>query len=178
MRRPPSRRRLLRAAGRLGWAAGAAALAGSLSGCGFQLRRAPSLPFQSIAFAGFSPAAPIAVGLRRQIESGTSTRVVESVAQAQVVLESLRDERGRGVVASTAAGEVREIQLRQRLRFRLVTPGGRELIPPTELLQMRDLSYDETAALAKEQEEAELFRAMQADIVAQVLRRLASAPAP
>lgn len=173
MRAAPSRRRLLGGAATL-------ALVGLpvLGGCGFELRRAPVLPFDSIAFAGFTPAAPIAVALRRQIEQGTRTRVLESPSRAQVVLEALRDDRNRGVVASTTAGEVREIQLRQRLRFRLITPAGRELIPPTELLLTRDLSYDETLALAKEQEEAELFRAMQADIVAQVLRRLAAAPAP
>ena len=36
------------------------------------------------------------------------------------------------------------------------------------------MSYTENAALAKEQEEAFLYRAMQSDIVAQVMRRLAS----
>jgi LPS-assembly lipoprotein len=77
-------------------------------------------------------------------------------------------------VASTAAGQVRELQLRARLNFRLRTPQGRELIPATEILLSRDISYSETAALAKEQEEDFLFRAMQGDIVDQVLRRLAS----
>jgi LPS-assembly lipoprotein len=38
----------------------------------------------------------------------------------------------------------------------------------------RDMSYSESAALAKEQEEALLFKAMQSDIVSQVMRRLAS----
>jgi len=77
-------------------------------------------------------------------------------------------------VASTAAGQVREVQLRARLKFRVHTPAGRELIPETEILLSRDISYSETAALAKEQEEAFLYRAMQSDIVAQVMRRLAS----
>jgi LPS-assembly lipoprotein len=36
------------------------------------------------------------------------------------------------------------------------------------------MSFTESAALAKEQEEAALFRAMQSDIVSQVLRRLAA----
>ena len=39
------------------------------------------------------------------------------------------------------------------------------------------MSYNESAALAKEQEEALLYRAMQSDIVSQVMRRLASVPA-
>jgi LPS-assembly lipoprotein len=39
------------------------------------------------------------------------------------------------------------------------------------------MSYSESVALAKEQEEAALFRAMQSDIVAQVMRRLAAVKA-
>jgi LPS-assembly lipoprotein len=64
------------------------------------------------------------------------------------------------------------------VRFRLVRPDGQELIAPSEIVQSRDMSYSETAALAKEQEEATLYRAMQSDIVAQVMRRLAAVPAP
>ena len=70
----------------------------------------------------------------------------------------------------------RELQLRVHFHFRASTPAGRELIPLTELMLSRDLSYSETFALAKAQEEAELFAAMQSDIVQQVLRRLARLP--
>jgi LPS-assembly lipoprotein len=104
--------------------------------------------------------------------------VVEAVTQAQVVLEALSDARERSVVASTTAGQVREIQLRTRLQFRVRTGAGRELIPPTELLMSRDISYSESLALAKEQEEAQLYAAMQGDIVAQVMRRLAAVRVP
>ena len=71
---------------------------------------------------------------------------------------------------------MREVQLRVRLRFRVATPGGKLLLPPSDLLLTRDMSYNETDALAKQQEEALLFRALDEDIVAQVLRRLASLP--
>lgn len=54
------------------------------------------------------------------------------------------------------------------------TPAGQELIAPTELLQTRDVSYNETQALAKEAEEALLMRNMQSDMVQQLLRRLAA----
>jgi LPS-assembly lipoprotein len=91
------------------------------------------------------------------------------------VLQALTDKRERVVVASTAAGQVRELQLRVRFRFRLFTPTGRELLPPAELLLTRDMSYSETVALAKEQEQAQLYRAMDEDITTQVLRRLAAA---
>ena len=65
--------------------------------------------------------------------------------------------------------------MRLRIRFKLRASDGRELIPDTELLQQRDISYNETIALAKEAEEALLFRNMQTDLVQQLLRRLAAA---
>lgn len=157
------RRRLLLAA--------AAALA---AGCGFELRRAPELRFRTIALVGFKLTSPLAAELRRNIEASATTRVIESAGQAQVVLEALTDKRERSVVASTAVGQVREIQLRTRFEFKLRAQNGRELIPATELLLSRDMTYNETLALAKEQEEASLFTAMQSDIVSQVLRRLAA----
>ncbi len=145
-----------------------------LAGCGFELRRAPELRFRTLALRGFAPKSPLAAELKHNVDASRTTQVVESPAQAQVVLESLADTREKSVVASTAVGQVREVQLRARFHFRLRTPQGRELIPDTEILLSRDMSYSETAALAKEQEEALLYRAMQSDIVAQVMRRLAS----
>jgi LPS-assembly lipoprotein len=150
-----------------------AGFASVLAGCGFQLRQPPAMPFRSIALRGFGARSPLYDELRRAL--GGVAGVVESPAEAQVVLESLDDRRERSVVASTAAGQVREMQLRVRFTFRLSTPAGREVLAPRELLLSRDMSYNETNALAKEQEEAQLYRAMQSDIVAQVLRRLSAA---
>ncbi len=77
-------------------------------------------------------------------ERSTTCSWWRTPARADVVLEALEDERQRVVVASTAGGQVRELQLRTRLVFRLSTPKGRSLIPPTELLLTRDMSYTET----------------------------------
>ena len=161
------------------WLAAAAAIgAAGLAGCGFALRRPPELRFRTLALRGFAADSPLAGELRIQINASQTTLVVDAPAQAQVVLEALSDARERSVVASTAAGQVRELQLRSRLRFRLLRRDASELIASTEIVLSRDMSYSETAALAKQQEEALLYRAMQSDIVAQVLRRLAAVPAP
>ena len=69
---------------------------------------------------------------------------------------------------------MREFQLRLRFTFRLRTPRGRELIPGAEILQQRDISFNESASLAKESEEALLYREMQSDTVQQIMRRLAA----
>jgi LPS-assembly lipoprotein len=155
---------------RRAWAASALASA-LLAGCGFTLRGVTELPFSRIALEGFAPRSPLADELKRALSQ--SAAVVTPPTQAQVVLHALNDKRERSVVASTTAAQVRDLQLRVRLEFRLTTPGGRELIPATELLLTRDMSYSETLALAKEYEETQLLRAMESDIVAQLMRRLA-----
>lgn len=147
--------------------------AASCGGCGFELRRAPTLPFRSLALVGFAPASSVADALRLQL-AASHVQVMEAPGRADAVLEALTDAREKSVVASTSAGQVREVQLRVRLRFRLATPAGRLLLAADELLLTRDMSYSETAALAKALEESGLYRAMEDDIVAQVLRRLAA----
>jgi LPS-assembly lipoprotein len=145
-----------------------------LTGCGFALRRAPELQFRTLQLVGFGAGSALAEELRRSVNASSTTLVVDAPAAAAVQLQALTDAREKSVVASTAAGQVREVQVRARLKFSLRTPSGRELIAPTEIVLSRDLSYNENVALAKEQEEALLYRAMQTDIVAQVMRRLAS----
>ena len=154
-----------------------AAAASALAACGFELRQAPKLPFRSLALVGFASNSTIAASIRQQLVAG-GTQVLDAPGRAELVLEALADAREKSVVASTSAGQVREVQLRVKLRFRAATPGGRLLLPTDELLLTRDMSYSETAALAKAQEEVLLYRAMEDDVVAQVLRRLAAVRLP
>ena len=151
------------------------AAAAPLAGCGFQLRRPPSFAFSTIVV---NAAATSAIGneLKRTIGStGQVTVLPEAqVTAAQVVLDVVDERREKVVVGLNASGQVREFQLRTRLRFRLRTPGGKELIGPTELLQQRDISFNEQAVLSKEAEENLLYREMQTDLVQQLMRRLAA----
>jgi LPS-assembly lipoprotein len=142
------------------------------AGCGFELRQPAKVGFRSIALTGFARRSPLADELKRVLQQ--QVQVLEAADRAEVVLQALDDVREKSVVGSTAAAQVRELQLRLKFNFRVGTPGGRELIPRAELLVSRDMSYSETQALAKEQEESDLYREMQSDVVAQVLRRLAS----
>ena len=94
--------------------------------------------------------------------------------QADAILDILSEERQRVVVGVNASGQVRELQLRLKVKFRLRTPQGVEWIEPVELSQQRDLSFTETAALSKEIEEGMMYRDMQTDIVQQIMRRLSA----
>src|SRR4051794_6174312 len=133
-------------------------VAAALAGCGFELRRAPAFRFPTLQLARFNAKSPLAPGMRSTIDASPTTKGVDALAQAEVVLEALSDTREKAVVASTGVGQVTEFTLRARFRFRLRSVAGKELIGPTEILQTRDLSYTESAALGKEQEEASLYR--------------------
>lgn len=148
----------------------------ALGACGFQLRGAPELAFASL-FVNVGDTSPMGNELKRNLGSLGSLRVMTAPApqaDAQAVLDILSDLREKTVVGVTATGQVREFQLRVRVRFRLRTPQGKELIPETELLLQRDISFNESAVLAKEAEEGLMYRDMQSDIVQQLLRRLAA----
>ena len=146
------------------------------AGCGFQLRQAPHFAFSTI-YVGSLPSSSLGNELKRTIGFSDGVTVIGDVTRAdtaQVVLDVLADQREKVVVGLNASGQVREFQLRTRFKFKLRTPQGKELIPETELLQQRDISFNESAVLAKETEESLLYRDMQTDLVQQLMRRLAA----
>jgi LPS-assembly lipoprotein len=153
--------------------AAALSLGALLAGCGFKLRGSLNFAFDSIAV---NPATggQVAAELRRALAS--NLRLVEPGGQppAQVVLDVVSEQREKTVVGVNTSGQVREFQLRIRVRFKLRSTQGKDLIEETELLQQRDISFNESAVLAKESEEALLYRDMQSDLVQQLMRRLAA----
>lgn len=145
-----------------------------LGGCGFRLRGSQKFVFDTIAV---TPETGSAVATELVRYFGDTVRpLVASKGEvpAQVILDILQDLREKVVVGVNASGQVREFQLRLRVRFRLRTLLGREIISPDEITQQRDISFNESAVLAKEAEEVLLYRDMQTDIVQQLLRRLAA----
>ena len=155
------------------------AVLAALQGCGFALRKAPSFAFKTL-YSPFSENSVLGIELRRSLESGGKVQVITDVRQidkAEVILDVLQDVREKVVVGLNASGQVREFQLRLRFQFKLRSARNSELIPVTEILQQRDISFNESAVLAKETEEALLYREMQSDIVQQIMRRLATVTA-
>ena len=146
----------------------------AVGGCGFKLRSSQNYAFATIAIMP-NPGGALALELRRSF--GSAVHVLspeEPLDKAQLVFDLLSEQREKIVVAVNSSGEVRELQLRIRVKFRVRTPQGEERVPESEILQQRDISFNESAVLAKEAEEALLYRDMQSDIVQQLLRRLAA----
>lgn len=146
-----------------------------LSACGFHLRSAAdtNLPFKTI-YLGFPDSSPLGTELRRNIRGGSNTEVMPTAKEAQASMVVLSETRDKSVLSLNNLGRVREYSLAYTLRFRVMDDKGQELLAPTEITLKRDINYDESQVLAKEGEEAMLYRDMQKDLVQQILRRLAA----
>jgi LPS-assembly lipoprotein len=143
-------------------------------GCGFKLRGKQDFGFSSLAITPSQGGAVVAQ-LRRELDRNVQLIAADApLTRAQAVLNVISELREKFVVGVNTSGQVREMQLRIRVRFSVTTPKGKDIVVDDEILQQRDFSFNETAALAKEVEEALLYRDMQTDIVQQLIRRLAA----
>ncbi len=165
--------RALGAARRIGLLLGLSAVL-ALPGCGFALRNSQNFAFDTVAVTP-EKGAGVASELARTL--GAKLRPLAPTPEGlapDAVVDILEDVRDKAVTGVNASGQVREFQLRLRVRFRLRTPAGLELIAPTAINLQRDMSFSESAVLAKEAEERMLYRDMQTDAVQQLVRRLAA----
>src|SRR6266850_4337069 len=144
-----------------------------VAACGFQLRGSATLPFQTLYIPDAKTG--IALDLKRNIEAGTNAKVVNDPKAADAILELLGENKEKIILSLTGTGRVREFRLRYSMRYRVHDGKGNEYVPSSIVQLTRDVTYDDSAILAKEAEEQLLFRDMQSDMVQQVLRRLASA---
>ena len=152
------------------------ALALVLAGCGFRLRGTAEVPFQTLYVPNATSG--IALDLKRNIQAGTHARVVDDAKGADAVLQFTEETRSKEILSLTAQGRVREFQLRYRVGFRVHDGKGQEFLPASSIQLTRDVTFNDTEILAKEQEELLLFRDMQADMVQLIMRRLAAAKPP
>jgi LPS-assembly lipoprotein len=151
-------------------------LATTLAACGFQLRGSGgsyTIPFHSM-YLGFTDTSPLGTELKRNLRAGDRVVVTDTAAEAEAQFVVLGENRGKSILSLNSLGRVREYLLTYTLTFAVRDPKGAELLPATEITLRRNMAFDETQVLAKESEEALLYRDMQADLVQQIMRRLAA----
>lgn len=156
-------------------AAGAGLL---LSGCGFRLRGHFQAPFETLylqmrentRFSGL---------LKRMIESGSNIRCVKNPNEAEAVLELINQRRDREVLSISDSGRAREYELTLTIEFRVTsTYDDFTYVEPTQLVAHRDITYSESEFLSREKEEEVLYRDMENDLIAQMIRYLEASGHP
>ena len=152
----------------------------ALAACGFHLRGATALPFHSL-YLDAGKSQQLGGELVSALRFGSDVRLVSRAEEAEAVLQLVDETREKRILSLSAGGRVREYLLFYRVSFRVLDAKGGELLPSQQIELKRDFSYNDAQVLAKEQEEALLYRDMQIDAVQQILRRLSvakSRPAP
>ncbi|MBC3876307.1 hypothetical protein H8K38_00655 [Undibacterium sp. FT79W] len=149
----------------------AVAILVSLSACGFALRGPVSFPFKSI-YIGLSDGSSLGGELKRQIRANGQTQITAEAKDAEVILDVLSETREKQILSLNSQGRVREYNLLYNFRFRLRDAVGKEYLEPVTVQLKRTITFNEAQVLAKESEEALLYRDMQSDLVQQIMRRL------
>jgi LPS-assembly lipoprotein len=146
------------------------------AGCGFQLQGATRLSprMAAVEFVAPDRYSELQQALREAL-SLAGSRWVAGQGTPTATLRILRDETGRRVLSVSARNTPRELEVYYTVEYR-VEADGRELLPRQELTLTRTLSYDETALLAKEQEEEQVRAVLARDLAALITRRLAALP--
>lgn len=142
-----------------------------LAGCGFQLRGAANLPFESL-YVQAPAGSQFGTQFKRVVAAGSGTRIVNAQNEAQATLIVISELREKTILSLSGSGRVREFQLRYRMSYRMLDSKKVEILPTTEIALTRDFSFNDQDTLSKESEEALLFRDMQNDAVHQLVRRL------
>ena len=157
-------------------AAAVLALVVAAAGCGFHLRGDVQYAFSS-AYVNAPAASPMATELRRTLEGG-GTKVAEAAKDAQVTIDLANVADGKDVLSLSGGGRVREYALSKRATVAVHDGEGRDWLPAAEIVVRRSYSFNESEVLAREAQEAKLYKEMQSDVVQQIVRRLQSAKKP
>lgn len=150
-----------------------AVLTALVAGCGFQLRGAYSLPYESLYVSG-ADYSPVIAGLKRAIRASGSARLADTAQDAQATFMPTIEAKDTVTLSYSSSGRAREKRLRYLYGYRVVDGKGRDLVLPSQVELYRDLTYADSDVLAKTQEEELLWRDMESDLVQQLMRRLAA----
>ena len=110
--------------------------------------------------------------LRERLRA-SGAKVTEHAGDATAVVKIIKDQSGQRVLSVSARNTPEEYEVFYAVEYSVVS-GGNELISPQKLELTRDYSYDTTAVLAKQRDQAVLRVALAQALAGLVLRRGAS----
>jgi LPS-assembly lipoprotein len=145
-----------------------------VSACGFRLQGRTPLPedLQTTRVVAEDPQTDFVQGLRRALIT-SGGKLTDRESEATGTVRILKDEVTQKILSVSAENTPREYEMTYTVEF-LVEGAGIELLESQTVSITRDYSFDERKLLAKENEEAILREGMARDLVAIVMRRLAS----
>jgi LPS-assembly lipoprotein len=155
-------------------AAAALVLTATLAGCGFHLQGKQPLP-EAFAYTYVDTKdeqTDFVQDLRKALIASGS-KVIRTRGSSGAIISVHKDELTERILSVSARNIPTEYELTYRVEFS-VDSGGKTLIDHEEITATRDISFDEAQLLAKEREQEILREGLARDLVALVMRRIAS----
>jgi LPS-assembly lipoprotein len=146
-------------------------MSSSLIACGFHLRGAADVPFNSIYIQG--SIIVISKALKKNLTLN-SVKVLDSAETAELLLEIVGEESEKRILSLAGTGKVNEFELYYRVHYRTKLAGDVLWSPVQTVEARRDYSYDDTQLLAKQGEEKRLNEDMQSSVLNSLVRRLSA----
>ncbi len=149
----------------------------SLAACGFHLRgsnlKGIEFAFKSL-YLRAQGETPFVADLRRALYVN-KVALTGTSDQSELIMEVVSEQTSKQILSLSGSGRVQEYQLIYRVSLRAYDSKQVDWLPAEEIVLTRILAYDDAQVLAKEQEEALLYKDMRSDAVAQAVRRLSRA---
>lgn len=146
-----------------------------LAACGFHLKGATPVPFQTI-YTNINLDTEFGARLQRTILANSPhTSFTSSRDKADAYLHQISNDQRLRQLSIDADGRVEEYELALDFVFQVLDRQGHIILPPTTLNSVREIPYNARIVQAKEGEIAHIFNDMQNSLIDRILRRL-SAP--
>lgn len=153
-----------------------AAMALLLSGCGFHLEGRYALPraLATVRIDAVDTQSEFYFGLRRALLASGAHLTDDIKDPSAAVVHVLADSTTDVILTVSSLNVPTEYELTYLVRFSVDGAGGKVLMAPEQLSQVRDYNYSESAQLAKQREQQILSAALGDELAGVVMRRLSS----
>lgn len=146
----------------------------NLNACGFKLKQAHHLPFNTL-YTNVEENSNFGARLRRTLSANApALRLINSPEAAEVQLLQLAYNRNLRELSLDPSGEVENYELQLLMEFSLTDSKGDFLMPPTTLSVVRDIPNNPDNSYAKQIEINSLFDDMELSLVDRLVRRLSA----
>jgi LPS-assembly lipoprotein len=146
-----------------------------LAACGFHLRGAADIAYNSIFIQGNTLI--INKNLKKTLNTN-GVQVLDSPSKAELLLEMVGEESEKRILSLAGTGTVNEFELYYRVHYRTKAAGAETWGSVQTVESRRDFTYSDANLLAKQDEEKRLNENMQSDVISSLMRRLAALKKP
>ena len=140
--------------------------AANISSCGYHLRGAQEINFQSISIDGGS--AGFVKALKRKFrQSGVKINTGEAEKSLEIVSDSCKKE----ILSLSSKGRVKEYEIIYKVSYRIKLQDG-TWGSPISIETNRDYTFDDTKIIAKTEEESRLIKGMREHLIRTIVTQI------